>query len=43
MGPTWVTFPPLPLPKDFQTLCPSFELAVAEEAAKYYELPELPR
>ncbi|KAJ8449202.1 hypothetical protein Cgig2_027204 [Carnegiea gigantea] len=38
-----VAFPPLPLLKDFQALCPSFELAVAEEAAEYYELPELPQ
>ncbi|KAJ8435553.1 LOW QUALITY PROTEIN: hypothetical protein Cgig2_015408 [Carnegiea gigantea] len=30
-------------PKDFQTLCPGFELAVAEEAAKYCELLELPQ
>ncbi|KAJ8439689.1 hypothetical protein Cgig2_010186 [Carnegiea gigantea] len=29
-----VVFLPSPLPKDFQALCPSFELAVAEEAAK---------
>ncbi|KAJ8441277.1 LOW QUALITY PROTEIN: hypothetical protein Cgig2_013692 [Carnegiea gigantea] len=36
-------FPPLPLPKDFQDLCPSYELAVAEEAAEDYELPELPQ
>ncbi|KAJ8420553.1 hypothetical protein Cgig2_014916 [Carnegiea gigantea] len=38
-----VAFPPLPLPKDFQALCPSYELAVAKEAAKDYELPELPQ
>ena len=38
-----VAFPPSPLPKDFHALCPSFELAAAEEAAKYYELLELPR
>jgi len=37
-----VAFLPSSLPKDFQALCPIFELAVAEEAAKYYELPELP-
>ena len=24
-------FPPSPLPKDFQALCPSYELAMAEE------------
>jgi len=44
---TWdrrrVTFPLSPLPKDFQALCPSFELAVAEEAVEYYELPKLPQ
>ncbi|KAJ8441262.1 hypothetical protein Cgig2_013677 [Carnegiea gigantea] len=38
-----VAFPLLPLPKDFRALCPSFEPAVAKEAAKYYELPELPQ
>ncbi|KAJ8442188.1 hypothetical protein Cgig2_005128 [Carnegiea gigantea] len=36
-------FPPSPLPKDFQTLYPGFELAVAEQAAEYYGLPELPQ
>jgi len=44
---TWdqrgVAFPPSPLPKDFQALCPSYELAVAEEAAEDYELLELPQ
>ncbi|KAJ8426754.1 hypothetical protein Cgig2_029423 [Carnegiea gigantea] len=38
-----VPSPPSPLPKDFQALCPSFELAVAEKATEYYELPELPQ
>ncbi|KAJ8441378.1 hypothetical protein Cgig2_009086 [Carnegiea gigantea] len=38
-----VAFPPLPLPKDFQALWPSYELAVAEEAAEHFELPELPQ
>jgi len=38
-----VAFPPLPFPKYFQALCPSFELAVAKEAVEYYELPELPQ
>jgi len=38
-----VSFPPLPLPKDFQALCPSYELAVAKEAAEHFELPELPQ
>ncbi|KAJ8425728.1 hypothetical protein Cgig2_001027 [Carnegiea gigantea] len=38
-----VAFLPSHLPKDFQPLCPSFELAVAREAAEYYELPELPK
>ncbi|KAJ8444585.1 hypothetical protein Cgig2_013864 [Carnegiea gigantea] len=37
-----VAFPPSPLLEDFQALCSSFELAVAEEAAEYYELLELP-
>ena len=37
------SFPPSPLPKDFQTLCPGFELAVAERAAEYYGLSELPQ
>ncbi|KAJ8423406.1 LOW QUALITY PROTEIN: hypothetical protein Cgig2_030573 [Carnegiea gigantea] len=38
-----IAFPPLPLLKDFQTLCPDFELAVAKQATEYYELPELPQ
>ncbi|KAJ8446511.1 hypothetical protein Cgig2_027473 [Carnegiea gigantea] len=38
-----VAFPSSPLPKDFQALYPNFELAVANEAAEYYELPELPQ
>ncbi|KAJ8444806.1 hypothetical protein Cgig2_014995 [Carnegiea gigantea] len=38
-----VAFPPLPLPNDFQALCPSYELAVAEEFAQCFELPELPQ
>ncbi|KAJ8419666.1 hypothetical protein Cgig2_033948 [Carnegiea gigantea] len=36
-------FPPLPLPKDFQALRPSYELTVAEEAAGRFEPPELPQ
>ncbi|KAJ8452571.1 hypothetical protein Cgig2_004907 [Carnegiea gigantea] len=36
-------FPPSPFPKDFQSLCPDFELAMAEQAAAYYELLELPQ
>ena len=39
---TWdqhgVAFPPSPLPKDFQALCPNYELVVAEEAVEDYEL-----
>ena len=38
-----VAFLPSPFLKDFQALCPSFEVAVAEEATEYYELPELPQ
>ncbi|KAJ8451488.1 hypothetical protein Cgig2_017879 [Carnegiea gigantea] len=38
-----IAFPPSPLPKDFQALCPGFELAMAEQAAEHYELPELPQ
>ncbi|KAJ8422415.1 LOW QUALITY PROTEIN: hypothetical protein Cgig2_023439 [Carnegiea gigantea] len=38
-----VAFPPSPLPKDIQALCPTFTLAVAKEAAEYYELPKLPQ
>ena len=37
-----VAFPPLPLPNDFQALCPSYKLVVAEEAAWHFELPKLP-
>ncbi|KAJ8425916.1 hypothetical protein Cgig2_033857 [Carnegiea gigantea] len=36
-----IAFPPSPLPKDFQGLCPSYELAMAEEAAGRFELPKL--
>ncbi|KAJ8420864.1 hypothetical protein Cgig2_021280 [Carnegiea gigantea] len=36
-----VAFPPLPLPNDFQALCPSYELAVSKEAARRFELLEL--
>lgn len=28
-----VAFPPLPLPTDYQDLCPDFDLAKVEEAA----------
>ena len=38
-----VAVPPSPLPKDFQALCPSYELAVGKEAAGCFELPELPQ
>ena len=34
-------FPPLPLPKDFQTLCPDFNMVVAEQAVEDYGLPEI--
>jgi len=37
------TFPSSPLLKDFQAFCPSYELAMAEEAAENYEHPELPQ
>ncbi|KAJ8426225.1 hypothetical protein Cgig2_003850 [Carnegiea gigantea] len=37
-----IAFPPSSLRKDFQTLCPGFELAEVEEAGEYYELPKLP-
>ncbi|KAJ8438046.1 hypothetical protein Cgig2_014175 [Carnegiea gigantea] len=36
-----VAFPLSPLPKDFQALCLSYELAMAEEAAEDYEIPAL--
>ncbi|KAJ8435423.1 hypothetical protein Cgig2_001075 [Carnegiea gigantea] len=35
--------PPSPFPKDFRSLCPDFDLAMAEQTAAYYELPELPQ
>ncbi|KAJ8444374.1 hypothetical protein Cgig2_019932 [Carnegiea gigantea] len=38
-----VVFPSSPLPKDFQALCPTYELVVAKEAVEHFELPELPR
>ncbi|KAJ8427499.1 hypothetical protein Cgig2_028170 [Carnegiea gigantea] len=38
-----VAFLPSPLLKDFSALCPSYELAVAKEAARHFELPELPQ
>ncbi|KAJ8430746.1 hypothetical protein Cgig2_009637 [Carnegiea gigantea] len=34
-------FPTSPLPKDFRSLCPDFDLATTEQAAAHYELPEL--
>jgi len=37
------TSPPSPFPKDFRSLCLGFDLAMAEQAAAYYELPELPQ
>ncbi|KAJ8420525.1 LOW QUALITY PROTEIN: hypothetical protein Cgig2_024956 [Carnegiea gigantea] len=46
-GTTWdrrgKASPPLPFPKDFRSLCPGFDLAMAEQAATYYELPKLPQ
>jgi len=38
-----MAFHPSPLPKDFQALCPSYELVVAEEAVEGYELPDFPQ
>ena len=38
-----VVFPPAPLPYDYKELCPDFSLAVAEEYAQDYEVPELPQ
>ncbi|KAJ8435834.1 LOW QUALITY PROTEIN: hypothetical protein Cgig2_003857 [Carnegiea gigantea] len=38
-----VAFPSLPLPNDFQALCPSYELAIAKEATQCLELLELPQ
>ncbi|KAJ8419880.1 hypothetical protein Cgig2_000617 [Carnegiea gigantea] len=35
--------PPSPFPKDFRSLCSDFDLAMVEQAAAYYELPELPQ
>ena len=37
------TFPPSHFPKDFRSLCLDFDLAMAEQVAAYYELPELPQ
>ncbi|KAJ8436467.1 hypothetical protein Cgig2_000452 [Carnegiea gigantea] len=38
-----VAFSRLSLPNDFQALCLSYELDVAEEATQCFELPELPQ
>ncbi|KAJ8433286.1 hypothetical protein Cgig2_014195 [Carnegiea gigantea] len=38
-----VAVPPLPLPSDYKDLCSSFDLAVAEEYAHNYDLPETPQ
>ena len=38
-----VAFPPLPLPSDYEDLCPGFDLAMAEEYARDYNLPEMPQ
>ena len=43
MGPSGKAFSPLSLPKDFRTLCPDFDLAVAERATEFDELLELPQ
>ncbi|KAJ8444774.1 hypothetical protein Cgig2_011736 [Carnegiea gigantea] len=37
-----VSFPPLPLPSDYEDLCPDFDLAVAKEATRDFKLPEMP-
>ena len=36
-------FPPEPLPYDYRELCPDSDLAMAEEYAQDYEVPELPQ
>ncbi|KAJ8422193.1 hypothetical protein Cgig2_011945 [Carnegiea gigantea] len=38
-----VAFPPLPLPSDYEDLCSDFNLAATEEAARDFELPEIPQ
>jgi len=38
-----VAYAPLPLLKDFQALCPSYELAVAKKVVEDYEFQSCPR
>ncbi|KAJ8419879.1 hypothetical protein Cgig2_007495 [Carnegiea gigantea] len=37
------SLPHIAPPKDFRSLCPNFDLAMAEQVAEHYELPELPQ
>jgi len=37
-----VSFPPLPLPSDYEDLGQDFDLAVAQEVARDFELPDMP-
>ncbi|KAJ8428431.1 hypothetical protein Cgig2_003133 [Carnegiea gigantea] len=38
-----VAFPPPPLPSDYEDLCPDFNMAMAEEYARDYNLPKMPQ
>jgi len=38
-----IAFPSLLLPADYEDLCPGFDLAVAEEYARDYNLPKTPQ
>ncbi|KAJ8438645.1 hypothetical protein Cgig2_016391 [Carnegiea gigantea] len=38
-----VAFPPLLLPSDYEDLYPDFDLAVAEEIARDFDVPEIPQ
>ena len=41
--PREVAFSPLPLPSDYEDLCPNFDLATAEEATRDFSLPDIPQ
>jgi len=42
VGLEWGCISPVALPDDFQALCLSYGFAVADEATRRFELPELP-
>jgi len=43
VGSAWGCLSPVASSEGFSALCPSYELAVVEEAARRFKLPELPQ